>query len=134
MPHLAREVDQIAVIRSMFNTHPNHEPALFQIHSGRLLPGRLPRQLYQHRWGQPLQPRQLGLCCGLIGVAFALLALDRIDPRGGWRQEARAIAARVIAEPRFEAPNGLFHGHPGLVCLALDLVGDEVRGFPAVEG
>jgi hypothetical protein len=39
MPHLAREVDNIAVIRSMFNSHPNHEPALFKIHSGRLLPG-----------------------------------------------------------------------------------------------
>ena len=40
MPHLAKEVDNIAVIRSMFNSHPNHEPALFKIHSGRLLPGR----------------------------------------------------------------------------------------------
>ena len=40
MPHLARQVDEIAVIRSMYNSHPNHEPALFKIHSGRLLPGR----------------------------------------------------------------------------------------------
>jgi hypothetical protein len=40
MPHLAKRVDDIAVIRSMFNNHPNHEPALFKIHSGRLLPGR----------------------------------------------------------------------------------------------
>jgi hypothetical protein len=40
LPHLASHVDQIAVIRSMFNSHPNHEPALFKIHSGRLLPGR----------------------------------------------------------------------------------------------
>ena len=40
MPHLARQVDNIAVIRSMYNSHPNHEPALFKIHSGRLLPGR----------------------------------------------------------------------------------------------
>ena len=39
LPHLAREVDNITVIRSMFNSHPNHEPALFKIHSGRLLPG-----------------------------------------------------------------------------------------------
>ena len=39
MPHLAKRVDDIAVIRSMFNTHFNHEPALFKIHSGRLLPG-----------------------------------------------------------------------------------------------
>ena len=39
MPHLAAHVDDIAVIRSMFNSHPNHEPALFKIHSGQLLPG-----------------------------------------------------------------------------------------------
>jgi hypothetical protein len=39
MPHLAGVVDEIAVIRSMFNSHPNHEPALYKIHSGRLLPG-----------------------------------------------------------------------------------------------
>ncbi len=40
MPHLAKQVDDIAVIRSMVTTHPNHEPALFMIHSGRLIPGR----------------------------------------------------------------------------------------------
>jgi len=39
MPHLATQVDNIAIVRSMFNTHPNHEPALFRIQSGRLLPG-----------------------------------------------------------------------------------------------
>ena len=40
LPHIAKHVDDIAVVRSMFNNHPNHEPALFKIHSGRLLPGR----------------------------------------------------------------------------------------------
>ncbi len=40
MPHLAQQVDNITVIRSMFTMHPNHEPALFVIHSGRTLPGR----------------------------------------------------------------------------------------------
>jgi len=40
MPHLATQVDEIAVIRSMYTKHPNHEPALFMIHSGRTLPGR----------------------------------------------------------------------------------------------
>jgi hypothetical protein len=36
MPHLARQVDHLAVIRSMFTTHPNHEPALYKLQSGRL--------------------------------------------------------------------------------------------------
>ena len=40
MPHLAEHVDDLCVIRSMHTTHPNHEPALFEIHSGRTLPGR----------------------------------------------------------------------------------------------
>src|SRR6185369_14313418 len=39
LPHIAQHADDIAVIRSMFNSHPNHEPALFKIHSGQLLPG-----------------------------------------------------------------------------------------------
>src|SRR6266446_2994994 len=40
MPHLAAQADKLCVIRSMFTVHPNHEPALFVIHSGRTLPGR----------------------------------------------------------------------------------------------
>jgi hypothetical protein len=39
MPHLARQIDHIAVIRSMFTTHPNHEPALYKMQSGRLQSG-----------------------------------------------------------------------------------------------
>ena len=39
LPHLSRHVDDIAVVRSMFNTHQNHEPALFKIQSGKLMPG-----------------------------------------------------------------------------------------------
>ncbi len=39
LPQLAKHVDEIAVVRSMFNSHQNHEPALFKIQSGRLLPG-----------------------------------------------------------------------------------------------
>ena len=40
MPHLAGRVDDIALVRSMYTVHPNHEPALFMIHSGRIMPGR----------------------------------------------------------------------------------------------
>ncbi len=77
--------------------------------------------------------KTLGVCCGDTGVAFALLALDRIDARGGWRTAARTLAAREIGNAVYVYPNGLYHGHPGLACLALDLV-DEPRGFPAIEG
>jgi len=40
MPHLARYVDDIAIIRSMFTVHFNHEQGLFMIHTGRAISGR----------------------------------------------------------------------------------------------
>jgi hypothetical protein len=40
MPHLTEVVDDVAFIRSMQTVHPNHEPALFMIQSGRIIPGR----------------------------------------------------------------------------------------------
>jgi hypothetical protein len=40
MPHLARQVDDLCVIRSMWTEHINHEPALWMIHTGRTIPGR----------------------------------------------------------------------------------------------
>ncbi len=40
MPHLSEVVDDLAFIRSMQTMHPNHEPALFMIQSGRIIPGR----------------------------------------------------------------------------------------------
>jgi len=39
MPHLATQVDKIAFIRSTYTTNLTHEPALFQMHSGRMLSG-----------------------------------------------------------------------------------------------
>ncbi|MBI3464411.1 MAG: DUF1501 domain-containing protein [Planctomycetes bacterium] len=39
MPHLAKCVDDIAIIRSMYTENLTHELALFQVHSGRTLPG-----------------------------------------------------------------------------------------------
>jgi hypothetical protein len=40
LPYLARQVDDIAVIRSMYTTHIAHDFALFIIHTGRMFPGR----------------------------------------------------------------------------------------------
>ena len=39
MPHLATQVDRIAFIRSMHTTNLTHEPAIYKIHCGRMLPG-----------------------------------------------------------------------------------------------
>jgi hypothetical protein len=40
MPHLARQVDDIALIRSLYTTNLTHEPAIYLIQSGKTGPGR----------------------------------------------------------------------------------------------
>jgi hypothetical protein len=40
MPHLARQVDDIALIRSMYTTNLTHEPAVYLIQSGKMAPGK----------------------------------------------------------------------------------------------
>ena len=40
MPHLAKQVDKLALIRSMHTTNLTHEPALYKIHSGSEFTGR----------------------------------------------------------------------------------------------
>ena len=40
MPHLARQVDDIALIRSMYTTNLTHEPAIYLIQNGKMGPGR----------------------------------------------------------------------------------------------
>jgi len=39
LPHLARHADDLALVRSLYTTNITHEPALYQIQSGRLLSG-----------------------------------------------------------------------------------------------
>jgi len=72
------------------------------------------------------------LCCGDVGVAFAVLAVDRIDSDPRWRRDARGLTARTIAHGAMPGRFGLFQGDAGLVCLALDCL-DEARGFPGIE-
>lgn len=72
------------------------------------------------------------LCCGDTGVAFALLAMARIDPGAAWRDPASALCARAIGQAVMPHPFGLFHGHAGLACLAHDCLAGA-GGFPALE-
>ena len=39
LPHTSQVVDDMTVVRSMFTTHFNHEPAVFRFQSGRLIQG-----------------------------------------------------------------------------------------------
>jgi hypothetical protein len=40
LPHLATQVDDVALIRSMYTTNLTHEPAIYLIQSGKMAPGR----------------------------------------------------------------------------------------------
>jgi hypothetical protein len=40
LPHIAKQVDYIALIRSMFTTNLTHEPAVYLIQSGKMGPGK----------------------------------------------------------------------------------------------
>src|SRR5206468_9603489 len=40
LPHIARHADELAVIRSMFTEHRNHEQALWMMHTGLTIAGR----------------------------------------------------------------------------------------------
>jgi hypothetical protein len=40
LPHIARHADDLAIIRSMFTEHRNHEQALWMMHTGLILSGR----------------------------------------------------------------------------------------------
>jgi serine/threonine-protein kinase len=78
------------------------------------------------------------LCCGSAGRAYALLALDRVQPDRGWDERAAQFAlsaVRTFRARRGSWPHGLFKGAPGIVCLALDVTANrETRGgFPLVE-
>ena len=39
LPYIAGEVESLAIIRSMYNVHPNHEPAIYKLQSGQTFPG-----------------------------------------------------------------------------------------------
>jgi serine/threonine-protein kinase len=62
-----------------------------------------------------------GVCCGLGGRAYALVAVHRVAASRRRLDRARVLAIEAIQSPPQDYPNSLLRGHPGLVCLALDL-------------
>ncbi len=74
------------------------------------------------------------LCCGSAGAAFGLLELDAVDPGRGWREAAHRLGLQAVQAEGLVWPYGLFRGHAGLACLALDLLAERPVGFPAVLG
>ncbi|HEY5934133.1 MAG TPA: lanthionine synthetase LanC family protein [Kofleriaceae bacterium] len=75
-------------------------------------------------------PGSSGVCCGLAGRAYAALALHRVAPDKALVSRAGDLAIAAIQGPALEYPNSLLRGHPGMVCLALDLTTKHPAGHP----
>jgi hypothetical protein len=95
-------------------------------------PRHLDRAEAHARACRPTGEVDASLCCGLGGAAYALLALERVAPGRGAADAALALGARAAGHLCSAYPNAVLRGYPGLVCLAIDLLGGG-GGFPLVE-
>jgi lantibiotic modifying enzyme len=79
-----------------------------------------------------------GLCCGGAGRAYALLAMERVDPGKNWLARAVDCSLLAVCLGRDEIQrwsSGLYSGFSGLACLFQDLTRapQSRRGFPLIE-
>lgn len=73
------------------------------------------------------------ICCGLAGLAYALLARYRATGDAAWYRRATALAARaarVAAADPPPHPDSLYHGIVGVALLATDLERPQMAGMP----
>jgi hypothetical protein len=61
------------------------------------------------------------ICCGAAGRAYAQLAVERVDPGGGWAPRAMDAMTPWLGPLATEHPLGLLQGYAGVACLAVDL-------------
>lgn len=73
------------------------------------------------------------ICCGLGGLAYALLARYRTTGDAAWYRRAAALAsraARVAAADPPPHPDSLYHGTVGIALLVADLERPRTAGMP----
>ena len=95
----------------------------------------------EHVWERGLLRKGPGLCHGVSGNGYALLAVWRATRDPVWLQRARRFAAFVAEDPGGRAdwaapdhPYSLFEGLGGALCLLSDLAVDpEGARFPFYE-
>ena len=92
MPHLARHVDDIAVIRSLYTTNLTHEPSVYMIQSGKMGPGR------------PVLGSWVTYGLGSVNQNLpAYVVLDDPDPPVLLKEPERLGDGLLRPEPRAEA-------------------------------
>jgi serine/threonine-protein kinase len=73
------------------------------------------------------------ICCGLAGLAYALLVRYRATGEAAWYWRAVALAsraARVAAADPPPHPDSLYHGTVGIALLVADLERPQTAGMP----
>ena len=74
------------------------------------------------------------LCCGRAGVAYACLALSRVDPEGPWKSKAMDFAlSTLLCEREDWRKAGVYGGEAAIPCLAASLLAGIASGPPALE-
>ena len=76
------------------------------------------------------------ICCGLGGLAYALLARYRATGDASWYRRAAALAARaarVSAADPPPHPDSLYHGVVGIALLVADLGRPQTAGHAVLR-
>ena len=76
-----------------------------------------------------------GLCCGLAGGAYALLALYRTTGDAGWLARARDLSRRAALACSTEFPeyDSLFRGAPGVALVQAEMEAPHAARMPLFE-
>ena len=99
LPHIGRHADKIAVIRSMFTEHRNHEQALWMMHTGMIVAGRPSARRLGCVWAGNRKSEPAGVrrpCPILEGCPSMASATGRAD---GCRRFIRAWQFRSEGMP-----------------------------------
>lgn len=89
-------------------------------------------------WRRGLLRKGVGLCHGVAGNGYALLAMWRATREEQYLEQARAFALFAARrwEELYDVPDraaSLFEGAAGFVCFALDAVDPENAWWPGVD-
>ena len=94
LPHIAKCADDIALIRSMYGEHANHEPALFLMHTG----GPSPAARRSGRVGRPTDSaRRIRTCRRTWCLTIRRVCRSTASPTGSPLGCRRSIRERAFA-------------------------------------
>ncbi len=100
LPHTAKMADDICLINSMWTDHPNHDNALYKIHSGRLFMGYPTLRRLDGLWAGNRKPEPARLCRPQRSARPAQERHAELDVR----LLAAALSGHAVSADRFADP------------------------------